>query len=549
MTALRMPRVQRVLSRPQAISRRSVWVLVAATSCGRQTVDVGASSETSGGSSADSSTSVDTRGENADSTGGPWPFDPCVHGSVYEGELLDVDTVKDLDNDGRGEVLAFERFGSEFRVHAFSPAVSGDDTLTFETIQTIMLDDSFPLPAESRVASVGDVNGDMVPDLALAAVTGSPDEYHVKVFVLLGEISVASNRAVGADFIDGDGFIIDGPPATIVPPGESSGGFDRGISEEEILVAAGGDLNSDGLQEIVIGLADGRSVWVVLGREAPDSFAISEDTDPARAVQITYAEDATPAGPVPGLVLPWGDANGDGFVDLAMAAPFAVTSPSSEGFVAIMMSANILSARTVSGAELTFRGSAFDAFGFTVVPAGDRDLDGRADGWIGVPRNDDDLSGSFCDSSTPPGSAYLAFGAPSGSFESSEMDVAEGGRLAVSSCGVFPVAGQGDWDGDGAEDLLLARSPHSIHWLSGASVPNASDLPIAMPSDSGRWEFDGCSDSDGVEYIPDSHISRFALFLSDSTGDGADEAIVAVADLNDSARRRLFVLPGRASDR
>ena len=203
------------------------------------------------------------------------------------------------------------------------------DTFNGETLSTYT-----PFPGYRGPLSVGqgDLNGDGVLDLVMAPGAGAQSH----VLVLDGKSLSQANPSVLANFFaydpaflggvsvaigqapyGGAGFLVTGPLSgagphvrTFGPSGEpQSGGAGSfyAFSPEFLggVVVSTGDLDADGIQEIIVGTASGSG--------AVAAFA----SDSAQVVASYFAFAPDYRG---GLSLTVGDVNGDGFADITAAA-------------------------------------------------------------------------------------------------------------------------------------------------------------------------------------------------------------------------------------
>ena len=163
------------------------------------------------------------------------------------------------------------------------------------------------------VSSAGDVNGDGYADLIVGAPHGSDGGLRAgEAYVLLGRASGFGSMIDGRAVIDLANLA---PSAGFVIQGELAGD-NAGIS-----VASGGDIDSDGFDDLVVG--SGRGVHVVLGREA--GFGAPTGNRAVIDLDRLAPEDGFIAfvpGDAPSVSA--ADLNGDGFSDLIVGAPQAL---------------------------------------------------------------------------------------------------------------------------------------------------------------------------------------------------------------------------------
>jgi hypothetical protein len=298
------------------------------------------------------------------------------------------------------DVPAGETFGFGMQVN--SPTWPADAAYSFFEFSPapVVVTGSHPGDAfGSAVAGVGDVSGDGVPDV----VVGAPQEDSNGIDA--GTARVLSG-ATGATLFT---FVGDLPRDFL------------GAS-----VAAAGDVNADGVPDIIVGMpgpalplatltkarvysgADGTTLFTLTGSGAGDHFGAA----------------------VAGV----GDLNGDGFADVAVGAPDADVAAVNAGRVSLFAGVDGGLLRHIDG------GVAGAHLGVSVAPAGDVDDNGSPDILVGAPG---DVFGGIAG-----GSAYV-FSAGDGSvLLAVHGDIFHGG-LGQS------VAGVGDVNGDGRPDVAV----------------------------------------------------------------------------------------------
>lgn len=260
---------------------------------------------------------------------------------------------------------------------------------------------------------------------------------------------------------------------TLALVGEASGQellFESaGVAQERYgyALAAAGDVDLDGVGDLLVGTGDPR---VVLRSGATHATLLSIDA-PAGA---GFFGRAVAAG---------GDLDGDGVPDLLVGGPQG--GPGSEGRV-----------HAYSGADgaLLFElegGAANDSFGFDVDAVGDVDLDGVPDVLVGAWRADPGGNAS--------GEATLFAGADGAVLRSHP------GQLADARTG-FQVDAAGDVDGDGLPDYLVAASNWSgrgrVDLFGGADGVALLGWIGDAPGDNFGFRIDGGADVDG-DGVPD----------------------------------------------
>ncbi len=261
---------------------------------------------------------------------------------------------------------------------------------------------------------------------------------------------------------------------------------------------ASGDLNGDGIADLVIGLplGDGANnarpncgeVYVVYGRRVWDAVLDLKSADPAATnADVTIFGAAT--GDQFGRSVAVGDVNGDGIDDLAVGAPGWDSAPNAgSGYLfyggALPATLNLAS---TGAADVVIRGVDQDDFTGRRIAVGDFNGDAFADVAIAVPGGD----GSSGDPRTDSGEIAFVFGSAA---LPATIALATDASLRVFGADRFDGAGQalafGNLNGDGFDDLAiaseLADGPDGTRTTAGevavlfgqASPPATLDLRI-----------------------------------------------------------------------
>ncbi|MBL8617392.1 MAG: FG-GAP repeat protein [Deltaproteobacteria bacterium] len=344
------------------------------------------------------------------------------------------------------------------------------------------------------VAGVGDLNGDGIADIAVSAMRN--DNIAVDagaVYILLGatghggveSLALADAKLTGEaanDFagrslaggdLDGDGFddlVLSAQNestaganagAAYIIPGPISGGGSVGLgglaiarltgaAADDLLadVSVAGDVNGDGVDDLLLGaqfadsgaFANNGAAYLFFGPVSGDlSVSVADAT-------LRGAAGAVEAG---SALAGAGDLNGDGFADLLIGSRNSSRGAANGGAVNVVLGP--VSGEVdlgLSAAIYTAIGAGDDlGGGASVTSAGDMDGDGYPEIAFGARNNDA--------AGTNAGAVYIVRGpVPAGVWSASAADAILLGQAARDLTG-DSVAGAGDVDGDGLDDLLI----------------------------------------------------------------------------------------------
>ncbi len=383
-----------------------------------------------------------------------------------------------------------------------------------------------------RVANAGDVNGDGLDDLLVSTFTA--DSNSGRSYVVYGK---TDSGAVDLRQVhDGiGGFAITGEPGS---------GY-SGIS-----VAAAGDVNGDGLADVIVGAALAHSFsgpsagrgYVVFGKTDTDVVSLADVVLGSGGFTI---DGIAPFDGTGHTVASAGDVNGDGRVDLIVTAPetnahsgttYVVYGKSDNGMVHL----SALAAGSAEGFAIVGQ-AAGDRSGNDAQAAGDVNGDGYADLIIGAP---DALMGT-----AQSGRSYVVFGGSSlTSIDLSSVAAGNGGFVVTGalppSAGLgehlgTSVGGAGDVNGDGLADLVIGASgshlgpngrAYVVFGKTGGAAVLASNLSAGT---GGGFVIEGTvqGDADGFS------VST----AGDINGDGLSDLIIGSYAANADAGRSYVV--------
>jgi len=285
-------------------------------------------------------------------------------------------------------------------------------------------------------------------------------------------------------------------------------------------VADAGDVNGDGLGDILIG----EPYYYSGGYQCGAARLVFGSQWPNATVDLNFTSIAYYGAQIGYSVAGAGDVNRDGYDDIIVGAPYAYTS-GYNGAAFIYFGGKTMD----TSPDVVLKGlNQNDNFGWSVSGAGDVNRDGYDDVIVGAPYAD--AAGSY-----DIGQAYIFLG---GQAMDSTADYTFNGSYSYDNFG-YSVSGAGDVNADGYADVVV-----------GTAQGGSSDNGFA------RVFFGGTtiSATGFLNLTGENSYDRFGQAVSDAgdvNGDGYDDVIVGAPEYQTGGTRpgaAYIFLGGRSMD-
>ncbi|MBA5249232.1 MAG: hypothetical protein FE834_06845, partial [Gammaproteobacteria bacterium] len=360
----------------------------------------------------------------------------------------------------------------------------------------------------SSVSSAGDVNGDGLDDLI---------------------VSTYGNSGIGkAHVVFGK---IDSTAINLLDVAQGTGGFVMNGTSLGISVSGAGDVNGDGLADLIVGAWSASKSYVVFGKKG-DTAAINLSNIASASGTGGFVINSETTGDKNGRTVSFaGDVNGDGLDDLIIGA-YEADGNKGKSYVVF--------GKTDTGAvDLGTIGSGTG--GFVINGENAQDYSGRSASYAGDVNGDglDDLIVGAYGVNGNTGKSYVVFG-KSDTNTVNLSDIAQGtggfvlnGEKSGDLSG-FSVSYAGDVNGDGLDDLIVGAD-NSTKGVKGKSyvVFGTTDTTVINLGDiaqgTGGFVVDDRSANDDAGSSGSS-----VSYAGDVNGDGLDDLIIGAYGENNS---------------
>ncbi len=387
------------------------------------------------------------------------------------------------------------------------------------------------------VSSAGDVNGDGIDDIIIGAAFAPNGTNRGESYVVFGRETVGTSGIFNLSSLSGtNGFVLNG----------IDGGDFSGIS-----VSSAGDVNGDGIDDLIIGAQNARPNAQIYAGESYVVFGAA-NLGAGGAINLSSLDGSI------GFVLNGidvsdksgrsvssaGDVNGDGIDDIIIGAPYADANgktDTGESYV-VFGTPNIGAGGSIELSNLNGANGFVlngidvrDWSGYFVSSAGDINGDNIHDIIIGAMKADP--NGSYA------GESYIVFGATNlgagGLIELSSLDGTNGfvlNGIDADDRSGRAVSLAGDVNGDGFDDIIISayyadpngqdRAGESYVVFGATNVGTGGSIELSSLNGTNGFVLNGID--------PNDLSGRSVSSAGDINGDGIDDLIIGASSAGPS---------------